>query len=131
MLSSPFSKPRITPPAEHPRLMLKKEDIPRIRQNLQTPACSLSAALWQQLLEKPVRCIGATPDYGTYDLSEYIAVEAKALQALLSGSREDARTAIDDLLLLLQKPLHLLFQSGHRPALLPRLPQQGKHPFLK
>lgn len=103
MLVSPFSKPWITPPAEHPRLMLKTDDIPRIRQNLQKPACSLSATLWQQLLDKTIRCVGATPDYGTYDLSEYIAVEAKALRALLSGSCEDSRTAIDDLLLLLKK----------------------------
>ena len=102
MLTSPFSKPYILPPAEHPRLMLKRDDLPRVRRNLCAPECGLSASLWQQLLGKPIRCTGATPEYGTYDLSEYIAVEAKALQALLSGSLKDARAAIDALLFLLK-----------------------------
>lgn len=82
--------------------MLKRDDLPRVRRNLCAPECGLSASLWQQLLGKPIRCTGATPEYGTYDLSEYIAVEAKALQALLSGSLKDARAAIDALLFLLK-----------------------------
>ena len=102
MLKSPFSKPYILPPSEHPRLMLRKKDLPRVQQNLDAPECRLSAELWQQLQQKPILCLGATPDYGTYDLSEYIAVEAHALQALLSGQQTDARKVIDELLFLLK-----------------------------
>jgi len=102
MLKSPFSKPYILPPSEHPRLMLKREDLPRVQKNLERPECELAASLWQSLLEKPIRCLGATPDYGTYDLSEYIAIEAHALQALLSGQQGDARKVIDELLFLLK-----------------------------
>jgi len=102
MLISPFAKPYITPPPEHPRLMLKKGDIPRVQRNLTAPECCLSASLWRRLLEKSVCCVGANPEYGTYDLSEYIAAEAMALQALLSGNGGDARKAIDTLLFLLK-----------------------------
>lgn len=102
MLKSPFSKPYILPPSAHPRLMLKRKDLPRVQQNLDAQECRLSAELWQQLLQKPILCLGATPDYGTYDLSEYIAVEAHALQALLSGQQTDARRVIDELLFLLK-----------------------------
>lgn len=102
MISSPFAKPYIVPPTEHPRLMLKREDLSRVRRNLEAPECRLSAELWRSLLQKPVLCQGATPDYGTYNLSEYIAVEAMALQALLTEEKEDARKAIDALLFLLK-----------------------------
>ena len=105
MISSPFAKPYIVPPTEHPRLMLKRADLSRVRRNLEAPECRLSAELWRSLLQKPVLCKGATPDYGTYNLSEYIAVEAMALQALLTKEKEDARKAIDALLFLLKKSL--------------------------
>jgi len=101
MLISPYAKPAVTPPAFHPRLMLTRQDLPRIRQNLEAPECAPAARLWQELLETPVRCVGATPEYGTYDLSEYLSVEAKALRALLSGEAGDARQVIEELLFLL------------------------------
>ena len=102
MLVSVYAKPSITPPAVHPRLMLRASDLPRVRKNLTAPRCALSASLWQELLETPVRCQGATPQFGTYDLSEYLSVEAKALAALLSGDPAEARAVIQDLLLLLK-----------------------------
>ena len=106
MLISPYAKPAITPPAVHPRLMLTREDLPRIRQNLAAPECALAAKLWQELLKKTVRCVGATPEYGTYDLSEYLSIEAKALSALLSGNPGDARQVIEELLFLLRNSVY-------------------------
>ena len=103
MLISPFPKPSVTPPAEHPRLMLRRFDLPRVRQNMEVPRCRLALELWQELCRKEIRCLGATPEYGTYDLSEYISIEAKALNALLSGDETDARTVIRELLFLLER----------------------------
>ena len=102
MLSSPYKKPYITPPMEHPRLMIRKGDIQRVKNNLTAPRCKPSAELLGELCEKKLFCTGATPDFGTYDLSEYLAVEAKALRALLSESKTDARHAIDSAVFLLE-----------------------------
>ena len=102
MLNSPYNKPYITPPKEHPRLMLKMEDIERIKKNMSLPECKMAVEMWHELCEMKVLCKGADPEYGTYDLVEYLAVEAKALKALLSGEEKDARAAIEDTILLLR-----------------------------
>ena len=101
MLNSPYKKPYITPPSEHPRLMLRRQDIDRVKSNLSSSECKMSAEVWCELCDKKILCEGATPDFGTYDLSEYLAVEAKALKALLSQEKTDARVAIDDAIFLL------------------------------
>ena len=102
MIISPYNKPYICPPSEHPRLMVRECDIDRIKKNMTRTECSLSVSVWQDLCKREIKCIGATPDFGTYDLSEYLAVEAKALRALLSKEESDAREAIDDALFLLE-----------------------------
>ena len=103
MIISPYKKPYITPPDGHPRLMVRECDIERIKKNMTSTTCKTAVDIWQELCQKKIECIGATPDYGTYDLSEYLAVEAKALRALLSGEVRDAREAIDDAMLLLER----------------------------
>ena len=52
MISSPYAKPRITPPAEHPRVMLRRRDFDRILQNMTLPECEREYAQWKQLCEK-------------------------------------------------------------------------------
>lgn len=113
MLISPYKKPYITPPAEHPRLMLKREDIARVKENMALPECKLSVEIWQELCQKKISCKGVMPDFGTYDLSEYLAVEAKALKALLSQDNKDARAAIDDIIFLLKNSD---FEKGNMKA---------------
>jgi len=102
MLISPYKKPRVSPPGEHPRLMLRAHDIERIKNNLSLRECSLSVSLLRELCEKEILCRGATPDFGTYDLSEYLALEARAFSALLSCSESEARGAIESALFLLR-----------------------------
>ena len=103
MLNSHYNKPALLPPAEHPRLMLRAADLDRVRKNMTLPQTELAVKLWKELCDMEVTCIGADPDYGTYDIHEYLAVEAKALRALLSGEKNDAREAIDDAVMLLQR----------------------------
>ena len=102
MINSPYNKPYICPPSEHPRLMVRAGDIDRIKKNMTLPECRFSVSVWQELCEKKIECIGATPDFGTYDLSEYLSVEAKALRALLTKTESDAREAIEDAMFLLE-----------------------------
>ena len=102
MLISPYQKPYITPSASHPRVMVKQGDIERLRRNLTLCECQLAKEVWQELLHKKILCVGDDPDYGTYDLSEYLALEAQALNALLSQEESDARVAIDNAIFLLE-----------------------------
>ncbi|MBP5271227.1 MAG: hypothetical protein ILO42_09755, partial [Clostridia bacterium] len=101
MLISPFKKPPTTPPEEHPRLLFRAGDLPRIRENLTLEENALAADLFRELCSLPVTGRGATPEYGSYDLGECLACEALAFSAALSGKREDAQRAIDAVDLLL------------------------------
>lgn len=102
MLESPYSKPSVTPPGCHPRLMLKAEDLPGIRKNFSLPENEQAVKVYNRLCSMPVSGKGATPEYGTYDLSQVLTAEALAFRALLSGGETDAKEAIDTILFLLE-----------------------------
>ena len=101
MLSSPYPKPSLLPPPEHPRLMLTRRDLPRIRENMAREENAAAVRVWEKLLARPVTAKGATPAFGTYDLSEVLSLEALAFRFLLSGDPTDAAAAVSaaDLLL--------------------------------
>ena len=103
MLISPYKKPALRPPAEHPRLLLTRRDLPRVRENLTRPENAAAVRIWQKLLARPVAARGATPAYGTYDLGDLLTLEALAFRALLSGERADADRAVDTADLLLDR----------------------------
>ena len=94
MLHSPFPPPPVTPPAEHPRLMLRKSDIDPVKAGLLRDDFAEASATLDRLTSLVITAKGATPEYGTYDLGEALAVEALAFRALLSGSEADAQKAI-------------------------------------
>lgn len=99
MLNSPYKLPPILPPADHPRLMLRKEDIKRIRT---ASAGSVAEKLFLELCELSIEGIGADASRGTYHLKEYLALEAKALRSLLEGDRARGREVVDILLGLMR-----------------------------
>lgn len=97
MILSPFRKPSITPPAEHPRVMLRRRDFPRIRENLILPECRREAALWQTLWEKNLSDFEEVFQSGAYHSLLCIVLQAKALKALLDGDdplAEETVTAV-------------------------------------
>lgn len=100
MLTSPYAIPPVTPPQDHPRLMLRTEDLPRIRANIAEG--SAATAYWQELLVTPLVKTGATPQFGNYHLRDYLVLEARALSQLLSPDPIGTRALIDDLLEALQ-----------------------------
>lgn len=99
MLSSPYKKPPIIPPSEHPRLMLRKKDIERIKT---ASAGSEAERLFEELCTFQIKGEGADPKLGTYHLKEYIALEAQALDALISDDSGKGRGVIEKLLFLLR-----------------------------
>ena len=95
MITSPYPHPPITPPDEHPRVMLRAADLPRLRRNIESnPTVT---AMWRELCETPLVRIGAMPEYGTYHLRDYLILEARALSCLLNPDAAQSRALIDDL----------------------------------
>lgn len=92
MIASPYAKPRITPPAEHPRVMLRRRDFDRILQNMTLPECEREYAQWKQLCEKDLSEFEAVFQSGQYHSLLYIVLEAKALYALLYDDPDLAKT---------------------------------------
>ena len=103
MLCSPYKIPPILPPSEHPRLMLRAKDICRIKDAIKNAHGTDAGALFDELCDFPIKGIGATPSLGTYHLKEYLALEARALRALLNGDKDQGRTAIELLMFLLRE----------------------------
>ncbi len=99
MIYSPYKTPPVLPPAEHPRLMLRKKDLPRIKE-----ASDKTEAwrLFRELCDYPVVGEGAMPEKGTYHLKEYIALEAQALEALIEDDSQRKRRVAEKLLFLLR-----------------------------
>ena len=102
MLKTNYPPPPVLPPEGHPRLMLREQDLDRVRQNLKEASPCQAALFFGTLCELDIRGEGADPAFGTYHLKEYLAVEAKALKALLDRDEARGRAVIGDLLLLLR-----------------------------
>ena len=102
MLKPIYPPPPILPPAGHPRLMLREKDIGRIKEKLNREAAAPAARFFRELCAFEVKGEGANPAFGTYHLKEYLAVEARALNALLSGDETRGREAIGVLFRLLR-----------------------------
>lgn len=103
MLESPYPKPPVSPPNEHPRLMVRAGDLARVKENLRREENSVAVSVWKELCAFPIRGEGATPAYGSYHLAEVLAAEALAFRALLSGDASDAKSAADAMDLLLER----------------------------
>ncbi|MBQ7298970.1 MAG: heparinase II/III family protein [Clostridia bacterium] len=83
MIISPYNKPRITPPDEHPRVMLRRRDFERIRENLTLPECQRERALWDMLRTRSLSDYEAFFVSGQYHSGLCIVIEAKAFSALI------------------------------------------------
>ena len=99
MINSPYKKPPVLPPSEHPRLMLRRADLGRIAN---ADRNSTAWKLYRELCDFPILGEGAMPEKGTYHLKEYLALEAQALDALISYDRKKGRRVIEKLLFLLR-----------------------------
>lgn len=113
MIDSDYKKPYITPPNEHPRLMLRAGDLSRIRENLTLKENAKALKVYKYLCSYPITGLGATPEYSTYNLAEVLSAEALALRALLSGEKSDADKAISTINFLLD---HFEVRGGNMAA---------------
>jgi len=92
MIESPYRPPTITPPKEHPRLMLRAADLPRIRRNMTLPENARATELWHFLCNREPSYEGGP--HGSYNLHDCLTVEARALRALLEDDAMYAGKAL-------------------------------------
>ncbi len=101
MITSPFNKPNIIPPNEHPRLMFRKADIPRIKENLELEESKFALIHWKELIGMRLSDFDEAIKSGLYNLRICMCIEAKALQAVLEDDKALANEVIDAITLVL------------------------------
>jgi heparin/heparan-sulfate lyase len=83
--------PPVTPPAGHPRLLLRPDDLATVRASQDDPAL---AASWAELRRRAYLPDDYTPE-PRYDLSVLHAAEATAFLAMVDGDQAGKRRAIE------------------------------------
>lgn len=96
MLNSPYEKPYITPPAEHPRVMFRESDKKRIIGNFTHPENRRAYELWQRICKKDFRQFYDDIIAGRYNLMVCLMIEAKAFEAWVEDDDQKARNIIDN-----------------------------------
>jgi len=101
MITSPFNKPNIIPPNEHPRLMFRKSDIPRIKKNFELGESKFALIHWKELIGMRLSDFNDAIKSGLYNLRICMCIEAKALQAVLEDDKVLANDVVDTITLIL------------------------------
>ena len=89
-----YPKPSITPPAEHPRLMFRAQDIDTIKKNMEDEELTAAVAEFNKLKEESFD--GNLPEKETanYDGQKLGIIEAKAFDYVMYGNEQHAKEAI-------------------------------------
>ncbi len=96
MLVSPYKKPYITPPDEHPRVMFRQSDKERIVNNFSHVENVRAYELWQRICKKDFRHFYDDILLGKYNLMVCLMIESKAFEAWLQDDEIKARKIIDE-----------------------------------
>ena len=95
MIKSQYKKPTITPPDEHPRLMLRKRDLKKIKNNLTHAENKRAYELWRMLCDAKISQFESDIKKGYYNSRLLYVIEAKAFEALIYADKKKARETID------------------------------------
>ena len=96
MLNSPYKKPYITPPNEHPRVMFRQSDKQRIVNNFEHEENRRAYELWQRICKKDFRQFYDDIAAGKYNLMVCFMIESKAFEAWVEDDESKARDVIDN-----------------------------------
>lgn len=96
MLNSPYKKPYITPPNEHPRVMFRQSDKQRIVNNFAHEENRRAYELWQRICKKDFRQFYDDIATGKYNLMVCFMIESKAFEAWVEDDEKKARDIIDN-----------------------------------
>ena len=96
MLNSPYKKPYITPPDEHPRVMFRQSDKARIVNNFSHIENRRAYELWQRICKKDFHEFYDDIAVGRYNLMVCFMIESKAFEAWVEDDDKKARDVIDN-----------------------------------
>ena len=96
MLNSPYKKPYITPPNEHPRVMFRQSDKQRIVNNFAHEENRRAYELWKRICKKDFRQFYDDIAVGKYNLMVCFMIESKAFEAWVEDDEKKARDVIDN-----------------------------------
>ena len=96
MLNSPYEKPYITPPCEHPRVMFRQSDKERIVNNFSHAENRRAYELWQRICKKDFRQFYYDIAAGKYNLMVCFMIESKAFEAWVEDDEKKARDLIEN-----------------------------------
>lgn len=102
MITSPYSKPSILPPAEHPRLCFREKDRARLMTNLHHPENKRALELWQRTCRRDFRNYYDDIKSGHYNRLVCYMIESKAFEAYLEQDEQKARALIEVVLTALR-----------------------------
>ena len=93
--SDVYPMPTITPPPGHPRVMLRKSDIPKIKENWNSEENAAAVAEFEKLLAMKTDGIVKPSKTGaTFDTKVLGAIEAMAFDYVINGNEENGKQAI-------------------------------------
>ena len=93
-----YEKPQVTPPAnEHPRVLFRKSDIPRIIENMDTEQNERAKRKLTELLSEEI-----DRESETYSNENYLRIEANAFDYAINGTKERGIAAKEAMLGILR-----------------------------
>ncbi len=103
-VTSDYPMPTITPPPEHPRLLLRASDIPAIKENFEHPQNVKAYDKWRELVGQQVDGVlqSASATSGNYSSSTLGTIEAKAFDYVINGNEESGNQAITAMINVLE-----------------------------
>ena len=87
----------VKPPAEHPRVLFTKDDIPRIKANLEKGENALGYNVFQRYISEPID----SSMIKSYDTVFLAKIEAHAFNYAINGVRESGKMAVDTMIAFL------------------------------
>jgi len=91
--------PSVVPPAERPRLLVRKSDLPRIRENLNHPQ---NKAVYEKLLDYANQSLG-DPETNSYNERILSVCLSRAFLYLINGDKEMGRSAAERAAIYMKK----------------------------
>ena len=96
-ISGPYEKPPVNPPAEHPRLLFRKSDIPEILENMDKPQNKVAKERYEAFLADTTDGILAASPNGGGNINKSVLniIEAHAFNYALTGDETSGNMAVD------------------------------------
>lgn len=96
-ISASYAKPPVTPPAEHPRLLFRKSDIPKIIENMEKAQNKVAKERYEAYLTETTDGVLTASASGGGNINKGVLniIEAHAFNYALTGNETSGKMAVD------------------------------------